>query len=24
VEVVVLPEPGEDRVFEIEFGHSGS
>ena len=24
VEVVVLPEPGEDRVFEVEFGHRGS
>lgn len=24
VKVVVLPEPGEDRVFEIEFGHRGS
>jgi hypothetical protein len=21
VQVVVLPESGEDRVFEIEFGH---
>jgi hypothetical protein len=24
VKVVVLPESGEDRVFEVKFGHRGS